>query len=117
MPRCSCCSLPHATPIELGLAGREAELVLRFLAADDYLRRFREAFPEERGRIGIDTIVKAIAAFERTLLSTRSAYDDFWYRKRLVFHNNGLYNLDGEGASSSPIRSTPTHSPAPEGNH
>jgi len=130
------------TPVELGLANREAELVLRFLADDDYVQRFREAFPEDAGRIGVDTIVKAIAAFERTLLSTRSAYDDFWYRKapealtaqqiagfelffserlecfhchgdfnfqsasthsnttfdEVVFHNNGLYNLDGNGA-------------------
>jgi len=129
-------------PVELGLAGLEAELVARIAAVPDYVARFDEAFPEEDGRIGVDTIVKAIAAFQRTLLSTRSAYDDFWYRKdptaltpqqlqgfelffserlecfhchgdfnfqassahstttfdEVVFHNNGLYNLDGEGA-------------------
>lgn len=131
------------TPVELGLAGREAELIARLAAVDDYVARFSEAFPEERApAIRLDTIVKAIAAFERTLLSTRSAYDDFWYRKdpsalsaealagfelffserlecfhchgdfnfqassthsnttfdEVVFHNNGLYNLDGAGA-------------------
>lgn len=69
-------------PVELGLAGLEEVLVARLEAEPDYLARFREAFPEEDGAITIETIVKAIAAFERVLLSTRSPYDDFWYRKK-----------------------------------
>ena len=64
-------------PVELGLKGREAEIVERF-ARDS--GAFREAFPGEAPPIRFDHIVKAIAAFERTLISGRSAFDDYLYR-------------------------------------
>ena len=64
-------------PIELGIKGREAEIVERF-ARDAGL--FRDAFPGEAPPIRFDHIVKAIAAFERTLISGGSAFDDYLYR-------------------------------------
>jgi cytochrome c peroxidase len=64
-------------PVEMGLKGREAQ-VLALLAADaDYSARFIAAFPGESPPVTIDHMVKAIAAFERTLISGRSSFDRY----------------------------------------
>lgn len=64
------------TPVELGLAGREQDLLARLAADTAYPRLFREAFPEGDGNpITVRRVTQAIAAFERTLISGRSPYD------------------------------------------
>jgi cytochrome c peroxidase len=128
-------------PVELGLAGREDELLGRLRENPDYRSRFSAAFPDERDPISLLNVTRAIASFERTLISGDSPYDRLLYRdeagalteaarrgmrlffsERLscsrchggftfsgpiafegarpiepTFHNNGLYNLGGEG--------------------
>ena len=65
------------TPIELGLTGHVEEC-LRTLRADPrYARLFGEAFPSEREAVTLENITKAIAAFERTIVSLRSPYDRY----------------------------------------
>jgi cytochrome c peroxidase len=64
-------------PIELGMVGREEELLERVSAEPIYQELFPEAFPERDGEISEDTIVKAIAAFERTIISGGSPYDRY----------------------------------------
>ena len=67
-------------PRELGLAGREW-LVERKLAADPGLvRAFQRAFPRERQPVTLDNVIRAIAAFERTLLSADTAFDRYAFR-------------------------------------
>jgi len=68
-------------PVELGLAGLEDDLIARIAAVPLYEELFAEAFPEVDGAVTIDTITKAIGAFERTLISGTSPYDQFWYGK------------------------------------
>jgi cytochrome c peroxidase len=64
-------------PIELGLKGREREF-LRALRGDPiYQRLFPEAFPDESALYTLDQVRKAIAAFERTIVSMRSPYDRY----------------------------------------
>lgn len=64
-------------PIELGLAGRE-DTLLKVLGADNrYRRMFPAAFPNEEQPLSVQNITRAIAAFERTLISGRSPYDRF----------------------------------------
>jgi cytochrome c peroxidase len=63
-------------PIELGVAGHEQEIVARF-RGDDAL--FRAAFPGERRPVSIRNIARALAAFERALISGHSAYDRLVY--------------------------------------
>jgi cytochrome c peroxidase len=64
-------------PIELGLAGRE-DTLLTVLGADNrYRRMFPAAFPNEAQPLSVRNITRAIAAFERTLISGRSPYDRF----------------------------------------
>jgi cytochrome c peroxidase len=67
-------------PVELGMAGQE-ELLLQRLSADPrYPRLFAEAFPEQKQPVSLTSVVRAIAAFERTLLSGGSPYDRYTYR-------------------------------------
>jgi cytochrome c peroxidase len=130
-------------PIELGLKGHETEIVSRFTTE---ARRFRAAFPDDPSPVTLPNIVKAIAAFERTLVSGDSPLDRYLYRddrramspealrgmklffsNRLrcaechgsfnlsgpvhvadqsgtapkgppIFHNTGLYDVDGKGS-------------------
>jgi cytochrome c peroxidase len=67
-------------PRELGLAGREW-LVERNLAADPRLRRqFGLAFPGEPRPVNMRNVIRAIAAFQRTLLAGNSAFDHYVFR-------------------------------------
>jgi len=128
-------------PVELGLKGHEPEVLARFGECREDVDRFRAAFPDEPPVVTLPHIVKAIASFERVLLSGRSAFDRYLYeddhaamsdqallgmklffsdRLRcsechnsfnlsgpvtyegardapILFHNNGLYNVDGQG--------------------
>ncbi len=128
-------------PVELGLSGREDDCLRRLRAVPDYPGMFAAAFPEDREPVSLANVARAIASFERTLISGDSPYDRFVYRdeagalsesakrgmrlffsERLkcsrchggftfsgpitfqgahpiaaTFHNNGLYNLEGDG--------------------
>jgi cytochrome c peroxidase len=129
-------------PVELGLAGREDEFLQRLREAPDYPGMFSTAFPDDAEPVSLANVTRAIASFERTLISGDSPYDHFLYRddagalsesakrgmrlffsERLncsrchggftfsgpiafegarpiapTFHNNGLYNLGGDGS-------------------
>ena len=133
-------------PIELGLKGREAEVLSRLSAQPDDRAMFHAAFPDDASPVTLTNIVKAIASFERTLVSGDAPLDRYLYRddKRamsapalrgmkaffsvrlrcaechgsfnlsgpvdfegaatageklvLLFHNTGLYDVDGRGA-------------------
>ena len=67
------------SPVELGLADREAEVVDRLAAEPVYQQLFPAAFPEAKGKISLATIVRALAAFQRTIVSVRSPYDRYRY--------------------------------------
>jgi cytochrome c peroxidase len=60
-------------PIELGTPD-EAALLARLAVDPAYAPLFRDAFPEKT-EPSLDAIVKALAAFQRTLISGRSPYD------------------------------------------
>jgi len=66
----------NAHPIELGVAGHEREIVARFRGDD---AQFHAAFPGERQPVSIRNIARALAAFERALISGRSPYDRLVY--------------------------------------
>jgi cytochrome c peroxidase len=64
-------------PPELGLKGREAELE-RTLTADARMAAgFAAAFPDEARPISIDNVIRAIAAYERTLIAGNSPFDRY----------------------------------------
>jgi cytochrome c peroxidase len=64
-------------PIELGLAGRQ-QSVCDLLARDPtYRAAFAQVFPEDATPVTFGNIVKAIAAFERTLIFGNSPFDRY----------------------------------------
>lgn len=64
-------------PVELGLAGKEQEMLDRLRADLRYRRLFVEAFPSQGDPFTLGNVVKAIASFERTILSGNSPYDRY----------------------------------------
>jgi cytochrome c peroxidase len=136
-------------PVELGMGGREAELMARLETDPIDAALFAAAFPGDARPISVPNLARAIACFERTLISGDSPYDRVvfqgkmdamtdaaWRGMRLffserlscsrchagfnfsgpvdyvgteefgrppepLFHNTGLYDLDGRGAYPS----------------
>lgn len=65
-------------PEEMGSSGFEEEIFARFAADPYYVQAFRAAFPENP-QPDLFTITRALAAFERSLMSFDSPYDRFQY--------------------------------------
>jgi len=65
------------TPVELGLSGKEVELLARFNADARYRRMFADAFSQETDPISVNTIVQALTSFVRTLISGNAPYDRY----------------------------------------
>jgi len=66
-------------PVELGLSGKEQMLIDRLKAEPQYTQLFPAAFPGEPDAFTLANITRAIASFERTLISGRSPYDRYRY--------------------------------------
>jgi cytochrome c peroxidase len=66
-------------PVELGLSGREAELVARLRARPLYRDLFAAAYPEDADPFTLARITQALASFVRTIVSYRSPYDRYVY--------------------------------------
>jgi len=64
-------------PVELGLAGREMALERSLLGDPALVRAFGAAFPDESQPLTIDNMIRAIAAYLRTLLSASSPFDRY----------------------------------------
>ena len=67
-------------PVELGIAGREAEVLARLRADARYRELFAAAFPGDSDPFTLGHVTRALASFERTLLSGDSPYDRLLYR-------------------------------------
>lgn len=65
---------PLVSPSEMGMPSLDA-VVARVAAVPEYSKQFKQVFGSQG--ITIDTIVKAIAAYERTLVSKNSPFDRF----------------------------------------
>jgi cytochrome c peroxidase len=64
-------------PVELGLKGHEGHFLGLLRAEPIYRVLFSQAFPGENDRYTLVNVSKAIAAFERTIISVRSPYDRY----------------------------------------
>jgi cytochrome c peroxidase len=64
-------------PVELGLSGQEAALLARLKGQPRYQSLFPAAFAGESDPFTIENITRAIAAFERVLISGDSSYDRY----------------------------------------
>jgi cytochrome c peroxidase len=66
-----------AEPVELGLRGMEDELIVRLRAAPEYAALFAAAFPAETDPLTLNNVTRALASFERALLSGDAPYDRY----------------------------------------
>jgi cytochrome c peroxidase len=64
-------------PLEMGLDRGGRAAVAAFSADTLYRQLFAAAFPDDAAPISMDHIIKAIAAFERSLISGRSPFDRY----------------------------------------
>ncbi len=64
-------------PVELGMAGNEDAILERLRGQPAYQELFPLAFPADADPINMANIVRALASFTRTLISSDSAYDRF----------------------------------------
>jgi len=66
-------------PVEMGVTGRADQVLAQLRAEPRYRELFAQAFPNERVASDLEQLARAIAAFERTIISGRSAYDRLLY--------------------------------------
>jgi cytochrome c peroxidase len=66
---------PVLNPVEMAMSS-EAEVVERLSDDDEYPNLFKEAFPQDSEPVSYENMARAIAAFERTLIS-RDRFDAF----------------------------------------
>jgi cytochrome c peroxidase len=64
-------------PLELGLKGHEPRFLGALRGDPLYQRLFPKAFPGESDTFTLKNVTKAIATFERTIISMRSPYDRY----------------------------------------
>ena len=64
-------------PVELGLKGRENDFLAAVRSDSLYQLLFREAFPQTDAAVSLENVNKAIACFERSIVSMRSPYDRY----------------------------------------
>jgi cytochrome c peroxidase len=64
-------------PVEMGLKSGGLAAVAALAAETAYRDLFAAAFPDDTAPISMDHVIKAIAAFERSLISGRSPFDRY----------------------------------------
>jgi cytochrome c peroxidase len=64
-------------PVEQGMKGDEARFLALVSGDSTYRALFRQAYPAESDPYSMDNVIKAIAAFVRTIISARSPYDRY----------------------------------------
>jgi cytochrome c peroxidase len=69
--------LLNAHPLELGLAGRQTRVCDLLAAEPTYRMAFAQAFAQTAQPVIFDNLIKAIAAFERTLIYGNSPFDRY----------------------------------------
>jgi cytochrome c peroxidase len=69
----------NTQPLEMGVAGREYEVLSRFREDYHYRQLFLRAFPEDSNPVTMRNVTYALASFERTLISGDSPYDRWAY--------------------------------------
>jgi cytochrome c peroxidase len=64
-------------PLELGLKGHEEDFLGQIRRVPVYAKLFPAAFPGDADAFTLTNVTKAIASFERTIISMRSPYDRY----------------------------------------
>jgi cytochrome c peroxidase len=70
-------------PVEMGMAGREEELLANIRAERLYRTLFNAAYPNQNDPYTLGNVTKALASFVRILISGDSPYDRYKYRSEV----------------------------------
>lgn len=97
------------TPVEMGMAGQESEIARRLARDACYRAMFARAFPGD-GAIDFPHAARALAAFERVLISLDSPYDAWMRGDRAALPpaataGAALFRRDCGGCHSGPLLS------------
>lgn len=65
------------TPVELGITGKEQQVLARFKRDKEYQKLFAAAYPADKDPFTWQRITQALASFTRTLISGDSPYDRY----------------------------------------
>ena len=106
-------------PVEMGMAGREDELIALLREDEDYALQIPRAFPTDADPFSVLNMVRAIASFVRSIVSFESPYDRylrgdilamnateirgmklFFSEKTECFHCHGGFNLTDSSTHS-----------------
>ena len=69
---------PFINPVEMGL--KDHEPILKIVRSDpEYVKAFKQVFGKSGKDITMDEVTKAIAAFERTVVTGNSPFDRYFY--------------------------------------
>lgn len=93
---------PIINPIEMGMAKHE-DVITNIKEIPGYAALFAKAFPGEKQPIHIDNFAKAIASFERTLITPDSPVDQFLKGKKSALSKsaqNGMKLVQEVGCTS-----------------
>jgi len=67
-------------PVELGMVGKEEKIISVLRQDSTYQKLFAEAFGAGESAINLHNLTKALASFERSLVSFNSPYDRYRFR-------------------------------------
>lgn len=67
------------SPVELGMSGKDDEMLARLADDERYAALFPAAFPDDPSPISLANVVVALASFQRSVISMRSPYDRYVY--------------------------------------
>jgi cytochrome c peroxidase len=116
-------------PVEMGVNdGNKAEVLLRLSAAAEYPAKFAAAFAGETNPVNWANVIKAVASFQRSLVSGNSRYDQFqagkanftppelrgmnlfFGEKAECFHCHGSFNFNDQVIhATTRVLETPFH--------
>ncbi len=66
-------------PVEMGLLGKEQEILKMLRGDKNYQKLFADAFAQGDSNINLHNLTKALASFQRSLISVNSHYDKYRY--------------------------------------
>ena len=67
-------------PIEMGMVGKEQDLIDWMQKDSQYQQMFKSAFTEDGQPVNVKNMTKALASFQRSLVSFKSPYDRYRYQ-------------------------------------
>jgi cytochrome c peroxidase len=93
---------PITNKVEMGMSSHDV-VIERLKRIPGYVTEFKRAFPKDKEPITIDNLAKAIATYERTLITPNSAFDKYMQGNKKALNTQqirGMKLVDEIGCTS-----------------